>query len=91
MYIRIKRVLEELCSSFQGSYSAIVIAGGMGGHNGPLSSVEVLPLSKSLTSKGYFFNAYILFFFKIQVILYFKVYLMTCPTSPIILLPALVL
>ena len=29
--------------------------------------------------------------FFIQVILYFKVYLMTCPTSPIILLPALVL
>ena len=29
--------------------------------------------------------------FFIQVILYFKVYLMTCPASPIILLPALVL
>ena len=38
---------------FQGSYTAVVVAGGMGGHNGPLNSVEILPLTKSLSSDGY--------------------------------------
>ena len=30
----------------------IIVAGGMGGHNGPISSVEILPLSKTLTTDG---------------------------------------
>ncbi len=39
-------------SCLQGSHTAIVVAGGMGGHNGPIGSVEILPLSKTLSSDG---------------------------------------